>query len=132
MRKTGERTPEGRPEKRVYEIKMQASGVRFGNLDPEELDHLNMAAAQIFAGIMRTGEAEMVRDVGRKTVKYSVILDEAEPQALEKARKALRSFRSERIILIDRGRPTAADYARHKEDTIFISTNLFTDEEGQL
>lgn len=132
MRKTGGSTPEGRIEKRVYEIKMQAAGVRFGNLDPEELDQLNIAAAHIFAGIMKTGEAEMVRDVGKKTVKYSVILDEAEPQAIEKARKALRSSRSEHIVLIDRGQPTAADYARHKEDPIFISTNLFTDEEGQL
>lgn len=132
MRKTGGSTPEGRTEKRVYEIKMQAAGVRFGNLDPEELDQLNIAAAQIFAGIMRTGEAEMVRDVGKKTVKYSVILDEAEPQAIKKARKALRSSRSEHIVLIDRGQPTAADYARHKEDPILISTNLFTDEEGQL
>ena len=74
----------------------------------------------------------MVRDVGKKTVKYSVILDEAEPQAIKKARKALRSSRSEHIVLIDRGQPTAADYARHKEDPILISTNLFTDEEGQL
>lgn len=129
MIKPGENNPERRPEKRVYEIKIQTKGADFRELYPEELEQLDMAAANLFAGIIKTEHVEMVRDVRKKALKYSVILDEADPQALEKIRKVLRSFRSEKIVIIDRGRPTPEDYARHENATITIHTNLCTSAE---
>lgn len=124
MIKPVENNSERRPEKRVYEIKMQAKGVGLGELHPEEVDQLDIVAANIFASIIKTEHVEMVRDVRKKALKYSVILDEAEPQALEKIRKVLRNFRSEKIVIIDRGRPTPEDYARHENATITIHTHL--------
>jgi len=95
------------------------------------MENVDTGAAQIFATLFKQGYATLARTTRKGEIRYSAIIDRVTDQQLEEARKMLRSYRADKILLIDKGEPTEEDYNLQKQGTIItVEADLIgTDEE---